>query len=487
MGRWKGPLLVLGLSVVLGLFFKRDLLSLVADTGNGYGAKIACSLVFVANRSLQSVLDAELTFPPVRFLSSLATDGKCVTASWRFWPQTRTACWKSRELGCSLVFEGYTPEVPPAQEAAENWARGEEAWPRGDRVDQQLVRKAQEGVRLDELGKVIQAHFNDTRLHARAVLVIRSGQIIYEQYGDGAAADTPLLGWSMTKSVINALVAILVKEGRLSLDSTAPFPEWANDDRSTITIREMLHMSDGLDFDEVYAPAKDAPTMLFTTPNTLDTVLPRGLRLGRAERRCSAYSSATTNLLSRLLRMELGKDYLGFPRKALFGPLGMRQALMETDAGGTFVGSSFGWASARDWARFGLLYANDGLWPDGKGSLNRILPEGWVNFTATPVPSADNVYGAHFWLGGRQPETERAHIKYCDAKYPTRTDPPRGWVRQLPFGTFFAHGFEEQMLAIVPSKDTVVVRLGATKEVVLKWQKPEFYSAILNTIPDIAP
>jgi hypothetical protein len=171
------------MAIAVSLFVKRDLFALVADTGNGYGAKIACSLVFVANRSLQSALDAELTFPPIRFVSSLSVQGQCVTASWRFWPQTRTACWKSKELGCSLVFEGFPPEIPPSPKnlPEDNWAQQEEAWPRGDSIDQAAVERAQAGVKLEELARVVQEHFNDTRLHARAVLVVRSGQIIYEQ------------------------------------------------------------------------------------------------------------------------------------------------------------------------------------------------------------------------------------------------------------------------------------------------------------------
>jgi CubicO group peptidase (beta-lactamase class C family) len=262
--------------------------------------------------------------------------------------------------------------------------------------------------------------------------------------------------------------------------------EWANDPRSTLTLREMLRMSDGLDFDEIYHPAKDAPTMLFTTPHTSDIVFARHLRVHRGQERCFSYSSATTNILCRFMRENLKSDYLSFPERALFRPLGMRQAVLETDAGGTFVGSSFGWASARDWARFGQLYANDGMWPDGQGAMYRLLPDGWVNFSSTPAPSSDNVYGAHFWLGGRLAETERTQVEHCNKLYPTRSDPPRDWVRKaFPSGTFFAHGFEEQVVAIVPSKDTVLIRFGSTKEVVLQWQKPEFYAAILDTIPDV--
>lgn len=487
MGLRRTALLVVALSVLVGVFLKRDIFVLVADTSNGYAAKVACSLVFVANRTLQSALDAELTFPPVRFLSSLTAENKCVTASWRFWPQTRTACWKSKELGCSLAFEGNAPpSLPSLPVPSSHWPTKEEAWPRGDVLELQAVSKAKEGVQMEELARAVQSHFNDTRLHARAVLVVRKGQIIYEQYGDETSVDTPLLGWSVTKSLINALVGILVREGKMSLDSRMKFEEWANDDRSSLTVREMLQMSDGLDFDELYHPTKDAPTMLFTTPHTSDTILPRKLRVQRNEERCFSYSSAATNLLCRLIRQKLQSEYLGFPERALFRPLGMRQATLETDAGGTFVGSSFGWASARDWTRFGLLYANDGVWSDANGVSTRILPQGWVNFSSTPTVTSDNVYGAHFWLGGRQPETNRSRIEHCNEVYPSRSEPPRDWVRSaFPLGSFFAHGFEEQVIAIVPSKDVVLIRFGSTKEVVLQWQKPEFYASVLRTIPDV--
>jgi CubicO group peptidase (beta-lactamase class C family) len=153
------------------------------------------------------------------------------------------------------------------------------------------------------------------------------------------------------------------------------------------------------------------------------------------------YSSGTSNIVARVIRESFGNDaeYLAFPRRALFDPLGMDGALIETDAAGTFVGSSHMYATARDWARLGMLYLQDGVW---RGE--RILPEGWVAYSRSPAP-ADPVkrYGAHFWL--------RVPIEYCASG------------TALPPDLFHAAGHEAQFVTVVPSRDAVIVRLGRTR------------------------
>jgi hypothetical protein len=178
-----------------------------------------------------------------------------------------------------------------------------------------------------------------------------------------------------------------------------------------------------------------------------------------------SYSSGTTNIITYAIRHVIGdSNYLEFPRRALFDRLGMTSAVMETDAAGTFVGSSFMYATARDWARFGLLYLRDGVWAG-----ERILPEGWVAYTRTPAPNApDQQYGAHFWL--RIPEEFR-----CGGDRPP-----------LPADAFHAIGYEGQFVTIIPSRELVLVRLGLTRYP-CAYDHQVFVHSVLAAIADGSP
>jgi CubicO group peptidase (beta-lactamase class C family) len=210
--------------------------------------------------------------------------------------------------------------------------------------------------------------------------------------------------------------------------------------RAAITIDHLLRMSSGLRFDEgMSSPRSDVMRMLFTTADAGRFAVDRPLEAAPGSR--WQYSSATTNILSRIIRNVVADDeaYLTFPRRALFEPLGMSTAVMETDAAGTFVASSYLHASARDWARFGSLYLEDGVADGG-----RLLPEGWVQYSIVPAPAdPSSRYGAHFWV--QVPE------EYAGK------DP------HLPVPAFHAAGHEGQFVTIVPSYDAVIVRLGRTR------------------------
>ncbi|MGP8060385.1 MAG: serine hydrolase domain-containing protein [Acidimicrobiales bacterium] len=309
-------------------------------------------------------------------------------------------------------------------------------WPEGD---------PPAGVDLEAL---LEAVFDEAGPLARtlAVVVVHRGRLVAERYGgrlehldrpaEVVGPDTALLSWSMAKSMLQAVVATLVEEGRLSLDGPAPVPEWAgpDDPRRAITVDDLLAMRDGLDFAEDYvdARASDVIEMLFGAgqADVAHFGARRGLAAPPGER--FNYSSGTTNVLSGIVAREVGpgQPYRRFLIERLFGPTGMTSATATFDEAGTWVASSYVHATARDFARFGLLYLRDGVW-DGR----RVVAPGWVDRARTPRsvdPTDGALYGSHWWVG--------------DDGY----------------GTFRCAGYEGQRIVVCPALDLVVVRLGKT-------------------------
>ena len=268
------------------------------------------------------------------------------------------------------------------------------------------------------------------------VVVIQHGRLVLERYGDTARPGEALISWSMAKSVTAALVGLLVADGRLDLDAPAPIAGWAADERRHITLRHLLHMSSGLAWREDYVDgaASDVIEMLFGTGTDDVAGFASGLAASTPPMTQFNYSSGTTNIVAAIVRDELGGEAAtrAFMQDRLFGPLGMTSADPRFDAAGTFIGSSFLYATARDFARFGELHLRDGRWGDG-----RLLPDGWVDLCRTPVgidvPEL-NDYGLHWWLWRDEPQV------------------------------FGCHGYEGQFIAVDPTRDLVGVRLGKTPE-----------------------
>jgi CubicO group peptidase (beta-lactamase class C family) len=326
-----------------------------------------------------------------------------------------------------------------------------------------------EGAGSGELKAVIDLAFSETNgqrpRRTRAVVVVQHGRVAGERYAAGIGAETPLIGWSMAKSVMNALAGILVKQGRLTLEGPLPIPAWhrPGDPRSSITLDDLLRMSSGLEFDENMSnPLADVMRMLLDTGDAATYAAARSLIAPPGTK--WQYSSGTSNIIACAMRNAFSnyEEYLSFPRRALFDRIGMSGAVFETDAAGTFVGSSYLYATARDWARFGMLYLQDGVW-----SGERVLPEGWVTYTTSPAP-ADPLkhYGAHFWL--QVPEEYR------------------GTNDRLPAGSFHAVGHEGQFVTVVPSRGVVIVRLGRTRYEGV-WDQAAFARDVLAALDHVQP
>ncbi len=280
--------------------------------------------------------------------------------------------------------------------------------------------------------------------HTEAVVIVHNGHIVAERYAPGIGPQTPLIGYSATKSVVNALIGILVRENRLSIYGPAPVAQWAGsgDKRHAISIDDLLRMRSGLDFPETEGGFDRPSQMLFlkrdmaTYAEQTAPEFPPGAHW--------SYSSSSYLILSQIVRDAVGggpQGVLAFARRELFGPLGMTGVELDFDATGTPVGSTYMLAPARSWARFGLLYLNDGT-VDGK----RILPAGWVRYSASPSPGTG--YGAGFWTERLGPGAS-----------------PLDWgLPGIPADAFMARGILGQFVVIVPSKGLVVVRMGLNDE-----------------------
>jgi len=447
VSRWRRRLRLAALVAgAAGLLAAGNLARQVILVGNGYVAKIVCSGVYVSGRKPQAVLDTEIRLndPGILRLVSADVERSNRTVRSRFLGLGERVAVYRDGLGCTLALGVGAGELAahglPASLAAlpvsgTSWPTREARAAAGGPA---ALNPAAVAAALDEAfaepGPVA------TR-RTRAVVIVQDGRLVAERYGPGFGPESALTGWSMTKSVTNALVGVLVREGKLALDAPLRVPEWSapRDSRHALTLRQLLHMSSGLAFTESYGnPLGDVIWMLFGTGDAAGFAARKPLAAPPGQK--WSYSSGTTNIIARALRGAVGgteADYHLFPRRALFEPLGMTSAVIEPDAAGTFVGSSLMFATAREWARFGLLFLQDGTW-EGK----RILPEGWVAFSVTPAPAApDGVYGAHFWLRlgrGYAPSGEQG----------------------IPPGTYHAIGHEGQLLTIIPSRRLVVVRLG---------------------------
>ena len=322
----------------------------------------------------------------------------------------------------------------PRQPAGVPWPTGE--WP---------TAQAPEDVAL---GPLLDEAFDPTGPLAQsyAVVVVQGGALVAERYGgalehwdrpsEEVGPDTPLLSWSMAKSMLHALVGTLVGEGRLDLDAGAQVPSWqeAGDPRAAITLEHLLAMRDGLDFAEEYVDAgvSDVIEMLFGSGATDVAAFAAGRPLVAPPGERFNYSSGTTNIISGIVARTVGpgEPYRRLLHERLFDPLGMTSARATFDEVGTWVASSYVYATARDFARFGLLYLRDGTW-DGR----RLLPAGWVDHGRrhrSTDAETGNGYGAQWWVVGDE------------------------------HGSFWANGYEGQSILVSPALDLVVVRLGKT-------------------------
>ena len=403
------------------------------SVGSGYAAKIVCSSVFISGRDPDQVLAEDVQAPGHPLLKLMRQDvdltEKTVTTHLLGLFAPGYAAWHEG-FGCSGVPDG---DFQAARQAV-----SDVAMPRIPAADPALAWPEGEAVTPDARIAALLADADLAGPGMRAIVVVHDGRIVAERYADGFSEKTPLLGWSMTKSVNAVLVGRLMLAGALNPAMDNLFPEWRGDARAEITLGQLLAMESGLAFNESYGSVTDVTRMLFLEPDMSRFVLSLPLEAKPGER--FNYSSGEAVLLSRIWMgaMSGRSQALTFPARALFAPLGMASAVMEPDETGIFVGSSYMYATARDWARFALFLLEDGMW---KG--NRLLPTGFVGAMALPSKASDGAY-SHMQTWAMGPGRE------SDADY------------GLPDETFWILGHDGQSAAVIPSRKLAVIRLGLT-------------------------
>ena len=399
-------------------------LTKMAKVPAGYKSKVTCSEVFVAGRNADNVMATNFeNISPTFDWVKLKIDASAKTVEGRMLGFGKSKAVYRDGVGCSLIGKnGLEPVSIPLG------------------IPQNLHRY---DVVIDErLQKTVLELFDDASLPnpilTRGVVIIRNDQIIAEYYKTGFDENTKQQSWSTAKGFIQALIGIAAKDGHLSLEDKALLPEWKDDDpRSEITIGHLLHMASGLEFSEAYAnPNSHVDQMLFNQDDMGKYAASR--KLINTPGSLSQYSSGTTNILSNILRARLegnGVNYHAFPKTELFDKISMSSAVFEVDAAGNFIGSSYIYATPRDFARFGQLYLQEGKWND-----EQILPKDWVEYTHQPAPASNGKYGSHWSLNIGQ-----------------RTLPG------LPENVIHLGGNDGQMIVVIPSKNAVIVRMGVTR------------------------
>ncbi|MGB3150058.1 MAG: serine hydrolase [Maribacter sp.] len=398
---------------------------------SGFASKNMASTHFISGRLYSEISESDNDMPLIKMAEIEKVIGNNVTSSVFGLMERETICRDG--LGCVLINESYDKNQPLLK-PKRTQLKNNLPFPFGNNGIKDTVF---DNVDYEQLNKAMEFAFSDyEKQKTRTVLIAYKNELLTERYIEGFSEETPILGWSMTKSVLATLYGILEHQDKISLD-LKPFSEEIRmkNLKNSITINHLLRMQSGLEWDEDYASISDVNKMLFlesdmTRPQALKPVIAEPTEVWN-------YSSGTTNLLSGILRNQFNghQSYLDFPYSDLIDKIGMHSMLIETDMSGNYIGSSYGWANTRDWAKFGLLYLNKGNW-----NGEQLFSPSWSDYVSKPTKNSDGVYGAHFWLN-------------AGGKYP-----------DVPRDMYSANGFQGQRVFIIPSKELVIVRTGLAND-----------------------
>lgn len=416
----------------------------------GYASKNMASGLFLAKRDQLSMEQQDNGFFPISLAKyRIDEEKKSVTASL-FGLMERTAVYKEG-LGAILINDSYDSDkefLKPKRYYSNN----DLSYPYGNLPQKDTLFNV---IDYKKLHLAVENAFDskgEKKQQTRSVLVVYKDHIIAEKYADGFDEATMMHGWSMTKSLTSALYGILEKQGRVDINERTGLEAWSNDERKQITFNDLLHMNSGLKWDEEYFNISDVTKMLYLESDMGQVQIENEL-IGKPDELWN-YSSGTTNILSGpLLRREFDthQDYLDFWYKELIDRIGMNSMVVESDLAGNYIGSSYAWATTRDWAKFGLLYLHEGNW-----NGDQVIDSAWVKYSSSPTNTSEGRYGAQFWLNAG------------------------GYYPDVPLDLYSCNGFKGQYVFIIPSKNLVVVRTGLAADP--KFDVNAFLKDIISSI-----
>lgn len=419
-------LLVILLAIIGGGIYINALMPVIT----GYAAKNLASAVFISGRTQESMENENLNFSFIK-LTNNTVDFENKTVTSRFlWSKT-TAVF-TEDFGCSLIKEidetSYKNSLPKIDRYLD-YNRDTVAWPLGNVMPDTIP----QGINLNKLDAIAEKVFSnkDNMNGTFGFMVLYKGVPVAERYRKDFNEDTRFLSWSMAKSLTSTLIGLRSDDGKIDINAPLPVEEWQNDDRKNITMKNLINMNSGLEWNEEYGNLSDVTVMLHKVGDFAQYTLEKPLVAPIGTQHY--YSSGTTNLASRILRESFDNDlaYYQLPFDGLFKKIGIDNNYFETDNVGTYVGSSYWYASIRDFARYGLLYANKGVFAG-----ERILSKEWIDFTYTATEASHGHYSAFFY-------SNMDHT-----------------FKNVPEDMISCRGHNGQAIFMIPSKELVIVRTG---------------------------
>ena len=433
----KRILLFLAVIILLLVIYNYPKLNILA----GYSGKNTASSVFLGKRSLEFTDKTDTNFSPINLATNKVDIGNKFATSSVFRLLTRKATYREG-LGCVLTIDKSDETASyliPKRLKRDNST----PFPYGNAAQKDIIFS---NVDYGKLNATVNSIFGTN--NSRAVVVLYKDQIISEKYSEGFHKDSRILGWSMTKSIMSTVFGVLQHQNKINVQDKAPIDSWQTDARKNITIHNLLQMNSGLEWDENYDEISDATKMLFLERDM--TKMQEEKPLSSKTNASWNYSSGTSNLLSGILRKQFSKDqeYLDFWYTNFIDKIGMNSMVIETDLVGNYAASSYAWATARDWAKFGLLYLYNGNW-----NGEQLFTKDWVAYATTPTPTSNGISGAQFWLNTKKQ------------------------LKGAPENMYFAKGYQGQRVYILPDQDLVVVRFG------LSWfEENAFLKGVIESI-----
>lgn len=389
------------------------------------------SSVFLAKRTPDFTQKHDNNFSPINSAESEVVKNEHYATASVFGFMERKAIYVEG-LGSILVNDNYDPTKKMAIPSRIQPSLDTILYPYGNKMPKDTLFSELD---YNKIASVMQQH-QQPENKTRALLVIYKNRIVGEWYADAFDKESKFLGWSMTKSITGTLFGILEAQNKVNLEAATLIESWKQDERKNITIRNLLDMNSGLEWDEDYETMSDVAKMLFMDSDMTKRQAEKSL-VGKPNETWN-YSSGTTNLLSGILRQQFDthQEYLDFWYRELIDKIGMYSMTVETDMSGNYVGSSYGWATARDWAKFGLLYLYQGEW-----NGEQLFGKKWIDYVQKPTNTSKGQYSGQVWLnaGGIFPESPRNMLYFS--------------------------GYQGQKVMVLPTQKMVVVRFGLNEQV----------------------